>query len=217
MGRAARFLRARGKSIPPFPAFQGLPELAELAELAADAPIPSLPTTTRELETFRVPPGAAVPQTPAGAPLVLDLEPEAPEPPERKSAEASGPVERAGPVESLADPSLAVSEPSSLVEDLSHHATFDDELTLDPQPVEDRASGRERRTYVRTLADTAESDRQALARIAIRSWIGMVEAASIEWLTEKQPAREVVRDLLVDMLFAMLLKILDPKDIARYS
>lgn len=56
-----------------------------------------------------------------------------------------------------------------------------------------------------------------LARIGIRSWIGMVEAASIEWLAAKEPAREVVRDLLVDMLFAALTKILDPRDLPRYA
>jgi len=56
-----------------------------------------------------------------------------------------------------------------------------------------------------------------LAKIAIRAWIGMVEAASIEWLATREPAREAVRDLLVDMLFAMLLKVLDPKDAPRYA
>jgi AcrR family transcriptional regulator len=56
-----------------------------------------------------------------------------------------------------------------------------------------------------------------LSRIAIRSWIGMVEAASIEWLASRDIPREAVRDLLVDMLFDMLLRVLDPKDAARFK
>jgi AcrR family transcriptional regulator len=56
-----------------------------------------------------------------------------------------------------------------------------------------------------------------LSRIAIRSWIGMVEAASIEWLASRDIPRQGVRDLLVDMLFDMLMRVLDPKDAARYK
>lgn len=56
-----------------------------------------------------------------------------------------------------------------------------------------------------------------LSRIAIRSWIGMVEAASIEWLAQPDLAREAVRDLLVDMLFDMLMRVLDPRDAAKYK
>ena len=56
-----------------------------------------------------------------------------------------------------------------------------------------------------------------LSRIAIRSWIGMVEAASIEWLSSREISRIAVRDLLVDMLFDMLLRVLDPSDAARYA
>ncbi|MBA3542226.1 MAG: TetR/AcrR family transcriptional regulator [Deltaproteobacteria bacterium] len=56
-----------------------------------------------------------------------------------------------------------------------------------------------------------------LSRIAIRSWIGMVEAASIEWLSTREVPREQVRDLLVDALFDMLVRVLDPKDAQRYQ
>lgn len=55
-----------------------------------------------------------------------------------------------------------------------------------------------------------------LSRIAIRGWIGMVEAVSIEWLANKELDRVAVRDLLVDLLFDLLMRILDPKDAARY-
>ena len=47
-----------------------------------------------------------------------------------------------------------------------------------------------------------------LSRIAIRSWIGMVEAASIEWLSTPGMAKEPVRDLLVDLLFDLLTRVL---------
>jgi AcrR family transcriptional regulator len=47
-----------------------------------------------------------------------------------------------------------------------------------------------------------------LSRIAIRSWIGMVEAASIEWLASTDLPKEPVRDLLVDLLFDLLTRVL---------
>lgn len=56
-----------------------------------------------------------------------------------------------------------------------------------------------------------------LARIAIRGWIGMVEAVSIEWLADETLDRVAVRDLLVDMLFDLLTRILDPKDAQKYK
>jgi hypothetical protein len=55
-----------------------------------------------------------------------------------------------------------------------------------------------------------------MARIAIRSWIGLVEAASIEWLAKRDVPRDSVRDLLVDALFDMLAKVLAPRDAKRY-
>jgi hypothetical protein len=56
--RAARFLRARGTSIPAFPAFQILPVPAE----AEPDPPPSLPVSTREMAVFRPPPAAPDPE-----------------------------------------------------------------------------------------------------------------------------------------------------------
>jgi AcrR family transcriptional regulator len=55
-----------------------------------------------------------------------------------------------------------------------------------------------------------------MARIAIRSWIGLVEAASIEWLATRDVPRDSVRDLLVDALFDMLGRVLAPRDARRY-
>jgi AcrR family transcriptional regulator len=56
-----------------------------------------------------------------------------------------------------------------------------------------------------------------LSRIAIRGWIGMVEAMSIEWLSARELSRDAVRDLLVNMLFDLLVRILDPKDAVKYK
>ena len=47
-----------------------------------------------------------------------------------------------------------------------------------------------------------------LSRIAIRSWIGMVEAASVEWLASPGVPKQQVRDLLVDLLFDLLTRVL---------
>lgn len=47
-----------------------------------------------------------------------------------------------------------------------------------------------------------------LSPIAIRGWIGMVEAASIEWLSHPNVSREEIRGLLVDMLFSLLTRLL---------
>ncbi|HEY5928198.1 MAG TPA: TetR/AcrR family transcriptional regulator [Kofleriaceae bacterium] len=47
-----------------------------------------------------------------------------------------------------------------------------------------------------------------LSRVAIRSWIGMVEAASIEWLASPGLSKDAVRDLLVDLLFDLLSRVL---------
>jgi hypothetical protein len=56
--RAARYLRARGKTIPPFPAFQILPvQIDTELDLAA----PSLPVSTREMAVFRLPSDPAAP------------------------------------------------------------------------------------------------------------------------------------------------------------
>ena len=44
----------------------------------------------------------------------------------------------------------------------------------------------------------------------------MVEAASIEWLADRTLPRERVRDMLVDALFDLIVRVLDPKDADRY-
>ncbi len=56
-----------------------------------------------------------------------------------------------------------------------------------------------------------------LSRIAIRSWIGMVEAASIEWLATKDVTKAEVRDMLVDLLFDLLTRVLGQTDANRWK
>ncbi len=73
------------------------------------------------------------------------------------------------------------------------------------------------------VADVVESTRQAfveqfvqrsplsaalsshpLLRLALRGWIGMVEATSIEWVSQPAVPRAAVRDMLVENLMAVL-------------
>ncbi|HEY5948724.1 MAG TPA: TetR/AcrR family transcriptional regulator [Kofleriaceae bacterium] len=62
--------------------------------------------------------------------------------------------------------------------------------------------------FLRGTPISAFLQTRPLSRIAIRSWIGMVEAASIEWLASKDLPKEPIRDLLVDLLFDLLTRVL---------
>jgi AcrR family transcriptional regulator len=55
-----------------------------------------------------------------------------------------------------------------------------------------------------------------LVVIAVRGWIGFVEAASLEWLARRAPARDAVRDLLVDALLATMRVALGPSKTAGW-
>jgi len=69
-----------------------------------------------------------------------------------------------------------------------------------------------RATYVERFLEKAEGTPLAglllanrpLVRLAVRGWIGFVEAASLEWLQKKDVEREVLRNMLVDALLASL-------------
>ncbi|HET7504611.1 MAG TPA: hypothetical protein VFK02_26495 [Kofleriaceae bacterium] len=187
--RTARFLRARGKSIPPFPRFQVLPVPAE----AEPDPPPSLPVSTREMEVYRPPPDAAV--QPAAAPAPRE------EPAPHAGDGDTTPVERFDPGD---------------LDDLARHDTYPtlpalgDDLAIPTEPIVDEASGRERRTYVRTIADApADADHQALlARIAIRKVVagGSPRGMAGSTLGEATRAirrgtgRDRVGDLVIDTL-----------------
>lgn len=55
-----------------------------------------------------------------------------------------------------------------------------------------------------------------LVVVAVRGWIGFVEAASLEWLARRAPRREVVRDLLVDTLLGTMRAALGPSKTAGW-
>ncbi len=62
----------------------------------------------------------------------------------------------------------------------------------------------------RTIADRIVSRLSAdqpppLVRAALRGWIGLVEAASLDWLERRDVSREQLRDLMAQMLIAALM------------
>ena len=65
-----------------------------------------------------------------------------------------------------------------------------------------------RATYMRRFVDTATGTplepalTSPLVRVALRGWIGFVEASSLEWLARREVDRTALRDLLVDSLLA---------------
>lgn len=69
-----------------------------------------------------------------------------------------------------------------------------------------------RLTYVERFLENSEGtplaglllSNRPLVRIAVRGWIGFVEAASLEWLQRQDVERTALRDLLVDALLASL-------------
>ena len=77
---------------------------------------------------------------------------------------------------------------------------------------------RTRTTYVERLLSDSEGTPLAtiaasdapLVRIAVRGWIGFVEAASLEWLVRAHVDRVVLRDLLIDTLLATMRTVLGP-------
>lgn len=194
--RAARFLRARGKSIPPFPDFHVLPIHTELEpEL-----MPSLPISTQEMELYR--PGDPLPEP---APLDTDDQRDTDTWPRTPSDDDDDliPVEVIPPSGQVADE----------LDDLSLHAQLDDEPAIDEPggPGGSAAAGRERRSYVRTLTDAPgnDSERQALlGRIAIRkvavgSAPRVMAGATLGEATRairRSTGRDRVADLVIDTL-----------------
>jgi hypothetical protein len=196
--RTTRFLRARGKSIPAFPAFQVLPVQAD-AELEPAAP--RLPISTREMAMYRPPEGGS---EVADAQLRRD-----PEPP-IAPGDAAGGHDDPIPIEIEIEQVAPAAPDSEDLDDLSHHAVLEDDLAI-PAPIEDEAGARGRRTYVRTIADapSSESERQALlGRIAIRK-IAVGSAPQISAgatlgeatrAIRRSTSRDRVADLVIDTL-----------------
>lgn len=191
--RAARFLRTRGKSVPPFPDFQVLPvPLDPDLDLAS----PALPISTQEMAVFQPAKDAPIPSAPPPVPgVVRSLDP--------RGHDDLLPVE----VEVLSVDDLL---------DLSHHATLDDatlddDLGIPSAPIEDEITIRQRRKYVRTIADepSSDSDRQALiGKIALRkvpvgSAPRIMAGATLGEATRairRSTGRDRVADLVIDTL-----------------
>jgi hypothetical protein len=177
--RAARYLRARGKTIPPFPDFQVLP-LPPEPELDPSLPAPpALPISTQEMAVFRPPLEASIP--PARSPVPASVPPigePVTEPSAEPFPESPGPREPDEPPELDGDdtyddliPVAAVARATTAdLDDLARHDTLDD-LAIPIESIEDEVTARQRRKYVRTIADAppCDSERQTLlGRIAIR-------------------------------------------------
>src|SRR5262245_1079469 len=266
--RAARFLRARGKSIPPFPDFHVVPVQSETEIEVA----PALPTTTREMDLYRpgdpVRPGTAGDPddevaTAAGAKLEWRSHEDQDDQGEREALAAD---EEMIPVEVVAPTGPMITVPDDPI-DVSLHAALEDELAMpgdsidslggslgdplrdslgdplgeslgDPvgdslvdrlgdllsEPLGERpgdlgpgertndgpASGRERRTYVRTLADSAGSDdgqallgRIAIRKVAVGSAPRVLSGATLGEATRairRGTGRDRVADLVIDTL-----------------
>jgi len=179
--RAARYLRARGKSIPPFPAFEVLPVQNE-SDAEPPPPLPSLPTSTRDMEAFRLPADepAARPDTVTEAAPAADHD----APPAATAASDTDFELLTQPYgNQLQIPVAPGPEPHpDQLDDLTNDALPDLELAIPAAPAETEASARERRTYVRTIADPPHGDaeRQALlGRVAIRKKIALGSAPRI--------------------------------------
>ena len=193
--RTARFLRARGKSIPAFPAFPVLP--VQLEPDPEPEP-PTLPVSTREMAVFRPPTDAGTAPDPPAPPLAMDTGPGA-DPTEDDLI----------PVEVDAPAGLEAPGTEDL-DDLSQHAVLEDELAIPAGPIEDESSGRERRTYVRTIADAASLDaegrllgRIAIRKVAVGSAPRIMAGATLGEATRairRSTGRDRVADLVIDTL-----------------
>ncbi|HEX3766685.1 MAG TPA: hypothetical protein VHW23_48670 [Kofleriaceae bacterium] len=228
--RSARYLRARGASIPPFPAFQVLP-LRPDAQL--DLSPPSLPVSTREIEAYRPDPA----DEPAVDRAPTDPAPLATAAAERAAAPAAATAATAGdqaaddagddagddgddddllPLEVEAPDGLDPFDdpPAELTPELAAElaaeleSELEDDLAVPAEP-EDEAHARERRGYVRTIADAAaEAEAQTLGRIAIRkvavgSAPRVMAGATLAEATRairRSTGRDQVADLVIDAL-----------------
>ena len=75
-----------------------------------------------------------------------------------------------------------------------------------------RPSCRSPSTSRSATSDTAETTQieVPMVRIAVRGWLGFVEAASLEWLLRGQADRTQLRDLLVDTLLVTVRAVMGP-------
>jgi hypothetical protein len=150
--RDVRFLRSRGPSVPAYPQFTEAPP-ADEDPSAPDVAIPIIVTDEN---------GLTMPVSIATATVVST-------PP---SADPAPPPRRAQTAPVVAPASIS---PAESLDDLTAYIVTDDDASAAPAPiVDDEPSGRDRRQYVRTLADMVDPgvptglEHKTLGRIAIR-------------------------------------------------
>ncbi|UJR82456.1 TetR/AcrR family transcriptional regulator [Sandaracinus amylolyticus] len=56
----------------------------------------------------------------------------------------------------------------------------------------------------RMMGELGLTEPRPVVRFALRSWIGLVEAASLDWLDRREVARETVLQMLLESLYATL-------------
>jgi hypothetical protein len=226
--RAARYLRARGNSIPPFPQFPVLPLPSE-----PELELPSLPTSTREMAAFRLPggpaPAAAEPIAPdepdaaATDAAATDAWPAVPEDPGDEPADEPASGDALDTHDDLLPVEVIV--PSRITEDLDYLEVTDardamrgglsgaaspDQAGREAPPPIDEQTARERRQYVRTIADAppAPDGPTPIGRIAIRKVAAgpaprVVAGATLGEATRairRSTGRDRVAELVIDTL-----------------
>ncbi len=189
--RTARFLRARGKDVPVFPTLAIPPAHAD-AEL--DALLPDVPTATDRLMRLPSDPAAVERAAPAPAP------PPAAQHPDETDHEIKDEEDEVELGDDDLLPIEVVPPPPGAEIDTARH--------LDSSVGGSRA--RERRTYLRTLADapSLDSESQRLGRIEIRrvavsSELRVLTGATLGEATRairRGTGRDRVADLVIDTL-----------------
>ncbi len=197
--RPARYLRARGASIPPFPPFQIFPVQPD-AELELSAP--SLPVSTRELEIYRPEPAHA---------SIMDRAPTDPEP----VLAAAAPEPAPEPDDDLIPVEVEIDVPAAPDDLAERTPALEDDLAIAAEPAEDEAEAPERRHYVHTIADAASADaesdddrqsmlgRIAIRKIAVGSAPRVMAGATLGEATRairRSTGRDRVADLVIDTL-----------------
>jgi hypothetical protein len=180
--RGVRFLRSRGPTVPASPQFEVAPEPPEppstpdlaIPEPASDDGMLTMPVSMPSVTVVSKPPSradvdevadadadaAGAVADPDGAiDIPMEIEPE---------ADSTAPTR-------LPSPRALDKPPEDSLDDLTAHIVTDDDASAVPAaPIKDEPSGRDRRQYVRTLADMVDPavpsglDHKTLGRIAIR-------------------------------------------------
>ena len=168
IARDVRFLRSRGPTVPAYPQFTEAPPEEPSSAPDVDIPIdiappdivtaiPNIVTEKDELTTpVSISTATVVSSKPSADP-------------------APRPIPRRAQTAPIAPPPRAAS-PAESLDDLTAYIVTDDDAsaTPAPAPIVDEPSGRDRRQYVRTLADMVDPglptglEHKTLGRIAIR-------------------------------------------------